>query len=78
MSWKKQLFTNADEAIRRFFYVEDIPHVKVGSTWFHDMIKAIVDAGSSYVPPSPFQLCKRHLDEEVTNVENEIQQIKEK
>ena len=63
VSWQKQLDKNADEAIRRFFFVEDVPDVKVGSAYFHDMIKAIALVGPSYKPPSPNQLHRRHLNE---------------
>ena len=76
--WQKQLDKNADEAIRRFFFVEDIPDVKVGSTYFRELIKVVALAGPSYKPPSPNQLRKRHLNEEVKYVENEIMQIREK
>ena len=78
MLWQKQLDKNVDEAIRRFFFVEDIPDVKVGSTYFRELIKAAALAGPSYEPPSPYQLRKRHLNEEVKYVENEIMQIREK
>jgi hypothetical protein len=65
MSWKKQLHKNAVEAIRRFFFVEDIPNFKVVTTYFLDMLNAVANVGPSYKPPSPFQLRKRHLNEEV-------------
>ena len=41
MSWQKQLDKTADEAIRSFFFVEDVPDVKAGSAYFHDLIKAV-------------------------------------
>ena len=59
------------------FCVEDVPDVKVGSGYFHDMIKAIALAGPSYKPPSPNQLRRRHF-EEVKHAENEIMQIRER
>ena len=78
VSWRKQLDKNADEAIRRFFFVEDVPDVKAGSAYFHDLIKAVALAGPSYKPPSPNQLRRRHLNEEVNYVKNEIIRIREK
>ena len=78
ISWQKSLNKNADESVRRFFFVEDIPHLKVDSTFFHDMVQAIAKAGPSYKPPSSFQLGKRHLDEEVKVVEDKLSCIKEK
>ena len=59
----KQLDNNANEATMSFFFVEDVPDVKVGSAYFHDMIKAIALVGPSYKPPSPNQLHRRHLNE---------------
>ena len=53
-------------------FVEDAPDVKVGSTYFHDMIKAVALVGPAYKPPSPNQLRRRHLNEEVKHAENEI------
>ena len=47
MLWQKQLDKNADEAIRRFFFVEDVPDVKVGSAYFHDMMKRVALVGAS-------------------------------
>ena len=78
VSWQKQLDKNADEAIRRFFFVEDIPDFKIGSVYFCDMIKAVANVGPSYKPPSPNQLRRRHLNEEVKYVETEIMRIREK
>ena len=78
VSWQKQLDKNADEAIRRFFFVEDVPDVKAGSAYFHDLIKAVALAGPSYKPPSSNQLRRRHLNEEVNYVKNEIMRIREK
>ena len=50
----------------------------MGSTYFRELIKVVALAGPSYKPPSPNQLRKRHLNEEVKYVENEIMQIREK
>ena len=78
ISWQKSLNKNADESVRTFFFVEDIPHLKVDSSFFHDMVQAIAKAGPSYKPPSSFQLGKRHLDEEVKIVEDKLSCTKEK
>ena len=78
MSWKKQIHKNADEAIRRFFFVEDIPDFKATSAYFHDMLNVVANVGPSYKPPSPFQLRKRDLNEEVKYVESEMLRIREK
>ncbi|MCO5550201.1 hypothetical protein L7F22_003683 [Adiantum nelumboides] len=42
----------ADQALRRFFYAEDIPEWKVRSPFFLEMVKAIGQVGPSYVPPT--------------------------
>ena len=54
MSWQKSLNKIADESVRRFFFVENIPHLKVDGSFFHDMLQAIAKAGPSYKPPSSF------------------------
>ena len=38
MSWEVQARKNAEEAIARFFYAENIPHAKVDSSFFHEMV----------------------------------------
>ncbi|MCO5583486.1 hypothetical protein L7F22_037397 [Adiantum nelumboides] len=55
----------ADQALRRFFYAEDVPEWKVRSPYFLDMIKAIGNVGPSYVPPSYHALRTTHLNNEL-------------
>ncbi|MCO5587806.1 hypothetical protein L7F22_041758 [Adiantum nelumboides] len=54
----------ADQALRRFFYAEDVPEWKVRSPYFLDMIKAIGNVGPSYVPPSYHALRTTELNDE--------------
>ncbi|MCO5614128.1 hypothetical protein L7F22_068409 [Adiantum nelumboides] len=56
----------ADQALRRFFYAEDVPEWKVRSPYFLDMIKAIGNVGPSYVPPSYHALRTTELNDEHT------------
>jgi hypothetical protein len=66
IAWKKQLHKNVDKVIWSFFLVKQIPNFKVSrSAYFHDMFNAVANFGPSYKSPSPFQLRKRHLNEEV-------------
>ena len=61
-----------------FVFVEDIPHLKVDSSFFHDKLQETAKVGPSYKPPSSFQFRKRHLDEEVKYVEDKLSCIKDK
>ena len=58
--------------MQEVFFVEDVSDVKVGSANFHDIIKGVVLVRPSCKPPSPSQLLRRHLNEEVKHVKNEI------
>ncbi|MCO5584546.1 hypothetical protein L7F22_038474 [Adiantum nelumboides] len=62
----------ADQALRRFFYAEDVPEWKVRSPYFLDMIKAIGNVGPSYVPPSYHALRTTELNDEVQCLKKEI------
>ncbi|MCO5593597.1 hypothetical protein L7F22_047612 [Adiantum nelumboides] len=57
---------HADQALRRFFYAEDIPEWKVRSPFFLEMVKAIGQAGPSYVPPSHHALRTMDLNDEAS------------
>ncbi|MCO5561979.1 hypothetical protein L7F22_015605 [Adiantum nelumboides] len=63
-SWNLQARKNANMAVRRFFYAEDIPHLKVKSPYFVDMLRAVGEVGSSYKPPYE-QLRGKELLEEL-------------
>ncbi|MCO5550696.1 hypothetical protein L7F22_004186 [Adiantum nelumboides] len=63
---------HADQALRRFFYAEDIPEWKVRSPFFLEMVKAIGQAGPSYVPPSHHALRTTHLNDEDTPKRDDI------
>ncbi|MCO5559686.1 hypothetical protein L7F22_013287 [Adiantum nelumboides] len=67
----------ADQALRRFFYAEDVPEWKVRSPYFLDMIKAIGNVGPSYVPPSYHALRTTELNDEVQCLKKEIMGDKE-
>ncbi|MCO5546726.1 hypothetical protein L7F22_000162 [Adiantum nelumboides] len=54
----------ADQALRRFFYAEDIPEWKVRSPFFLEMVKAIGQVVPSYVPPTYNALCTTELNDE--------------
>ncbi|MCO5612634.1 hypothetical protein L7F22_066903 [Adiantum nelumboides] len=60
----------ADQALRRFFYAEDVPEWKVRSPYFLDMIKAIGNVGPSYVPPSYHALRTTELNDETRYAKN--------
>ncbi|MCO5593979.1 hypothetical protein L7F22_047998 [Adiantum nelumboides] len=62
----------ANQALCRFFYAEDVPTWKVRSPYFLQMVKAIGQAGPSYVPPSYHALRTTKLNEEVKCVKIEI------
>ncbi|MCO5594927.1 hypothetical protein L7F22_048962 [Adiantum nelumboides] len=47
-----QACKQADQALRMFFYAEDIPEWKVRSPFFLKMVKAIGQVDPSYVPPT--------------------------
>ncbi|MCO5608253.1 hypothetical protein L7F22_062459 [Adiantum nelumboides] len=68
----------ADQALRRFFYAEDVPEWKVRSPYFLDMIKAIGNVGPSYVPPSYHALRTTELNDEVQCLKKEIMGVREK
>ncbi|MCO5604446.1 hypothetical protein L7F22_058612 [Adiantum nelumboides] len=57
----------ADRALRRFFYAEDIPEWKVRSPLFLEMVKAIGQVGPSYVPPTYNALRTTELNDELTH-----------
>ncbi|MCO5572487.1 hypothetical protein L7F22_026242 [Adiantum nelumboides] len=63
---------HADQALRRFFYAEDIPEWKVRSPFFLEMVKAIGQAGPSYVPPSHHALRTTHLNDEVKCIKSDL------
>ncbi|MCO5591831.1 hypothetical protein L7F22_045824 [Adiantum nelumboides] len=54
----------ADQALRMFFYAEDIPEWKVRSPFFLEMVKAIGQVGPSYVPPTYNALRTIELNDE--------------
>ncbi|MCO5613107.1 hypothetical protein L7F22_067381 [Adiantum nelumboides] len=62
---------HADQALRRFFYA-DIPEWKVRSPFFWEMVKAIGQAGPSYVPPSYHALRTTHLNDEVKCIKSDL------
>ena len=70
-----QLRKNAEEALARFFYVEDIPHGKVESSFFHDMLKVVREVGPSFKPPSAYQLRNKYLSVEIKSVEFNLSQM---
>ncbi|MCO5582321.1 hypothetical protein L7F22_036215 [Adiantum nelumboides] len=67
----------ADQALRRFFYAEDIPEWKVRSPFFLEMVKAIGQVGSSYVPPTYNGLRTTELNDEVKCIGHEIMGVRE-
>ncbi|MCO5589012.1 hypothetical protein L7F22_042976 [Adiantum nelumboides] len=69
---------HADQALRRFFYAEDIPEWKVRSPFFLEMVKAIGQAGPSYVPPSYHALHTTHLNDEVKCIKSDLMVVREK
>ena len=77
MLWNMQLRKNAEEALARFFYAEDIPHGKVESSFFHDMLKVVREVGPSFKPPSAYQLRNKYLNAEMKSVEFDLSQMKE-
>ena len=77
MAWNMQLRKNAEEALARFFYAEDIPHGKVESSFFHDMLKAVGQVGPSFKPPFPYQLQNKYLNTEIKVVERDLSHMKE-
>ncbi|KAH7315170.1 hypothetical protein KP509_21G037200 [Ceratopteris richardii] len=64
-------------ALRRFFYAEDIPHWKVRSPYFLDMVRAIGRVGSSFVLPTYAELRKSELMEEVKQVDRDLMGVRE-
>ncbi|KAH7424361.1 hypothetical protein KP509_11G004300 [Ceratopteris richardii] len=64
-------------ALRRFFYAEDIPHWKVRSPYFLDMVHVIGRVGSSFVPPTYGELRKSELSEEVKQVDRDLMGVRE-
>ena len=75
MSWNMQLRKNAKEALERFLYAEDIPHGKVESSFFHDMLKVVGEVGPSFKPPSAYQLRNKYLNAEIKSVEFNLSQM---
>ncbi|MCO5605603.1 hypothetical protein L7F22_059786 [Adiantum nelumboides] len=70
-SWNLQARKNANMAVRRCFYAEDITHFEVKSPYFVDMLRAIGEVGSSYKPPYE-QLRGNELLEEVRCVDKDL------
>ncbi|KAH7436576.1 hypothetical protein KP509_05G026500 [Ceratopteris richardii] len=64
-------------ALRRFFYAEDIPHWKVRSPYFLDIVRVIGRVGSSFVPPTYAELRKSELIEEVKQVDRDLMGVRE-
>ena len=60
------------------FYAEDIPHWKVRSPYFLEMVKAIGNAGPSFVPPSYHELRTTELIDEVKCIDHDIMGVREK
>ncbi|MCO5612854.1 hypothetical protein L7F22_067125 [Adiantum nelumboides] len=54
-----------DQALRRFFYAEDIPEWKARSSFFLEIVKAIGQVGPSYVPPTYNALRTTELNDEL-------------
>ncbi|MCO5594660.1 hypothetical protein L7F22_048693 [Adiantum nelumboides] len=77
-AWQMQAQKAATVAVRRFFYAEDVPHWKVRSPFFLNMVKAIGQAGPSYVPPSYHLLRTKELVEEVRCINGDLLDVKEK
>ncbi|KAH7284565.1 hypothetical protein KP509_34G060300 [Ceratopteris richardii] len=77
-AWEAQARADADKALRRFFFAEDIPFWKVRSPYFLDMVSAIGRVGSSYKPPSYHLLRTRHLCDEVRFIEGDLLKFREK
>ncbi|MCO5606525.1 hypothetical protein L7F22_060713 [Adiantum nelumboides] len=70
--------TSLHVVVRRFFYAEDVPHWKVRSPFFLNIVKAIGQAGPSYVPPSYHLLRTKELVEEVRCINGDLLDVKEK
>ncbi|MCO5553800.1 hypothetical protein L7F22_007326 [Adiantum nelumboides] len=77
-AWQMQARKAATVAVRIFFYAEDVSHWKVKSPFFLNMVKAIGQAGPSYVPPSYHLLRTKELDEEVRCINGDLLDVKEK
>ena len=77
MSFELALRKQAEEAVARFFYAEDIAHRKVESSFFHDMLMAVSKVGPSFKAPSAYQLRKKYLNGEVVNVERDLIMLKD-
>ena len=77
-AWNMQVRKQATIALRRFFYAEDVPHWKVRSPYFLEMVKAIGQAGPSYMPPSYHALRTTELMDEVKCVDHDIMGVREK
>ena len=71
-----QLRKNAEEALARFFYAEDIPHGKVEISFSHDVLKAVVQVEPSFKPPFAYQLRNKYLNAKIENVELDLSQMK--
>ena len=55
MSFELALRKQAEEAVARFFYVEDIAHRKVENSYFHDMLMTVSKVGPLFKAPSAYQ-----------------------
>eukprot|EP00250_Pteridium_aquilinum_P035188 c8841_g1_i1 orf=218-805(+) len=77
-AWDVQARKEANIALRRFFYAEDVPFWKVRSPYFLDMVKAIGQVGPSYKPPSYNSLRTKELVDEVKCIERDLLDIREK
>ncbi|MCO5587862.1 hypothetical protein L7F22_041814 [Adiantum nelumboides] len=74
-----QACKQADQALCRFFYAEDIPaEWKVRSPFFLEMVKAIGQVGPSYVPPTYNALRTTELNDKVKCIGHEIMGVREK
>ncbi|MCO5611770.1 hypothetical protein L7F22_066029 [Adiantum nelumboides] len=76
--WQMQARKAIAIAVRRYFYAEDVPHWKVRSPFFLNMVKAIGQAGPTYVPPSYHLLRIKELVEEVRCINEDLLDVKEK
>ncbi|MCO5609656.1 hypothetical protein L7F22_063886 [Adiantum nelumboides] len=77
-AWESEACQDASVALQRFFFAEDIPHWKVRSPYFLDMVKAIARAGPSFKPLSNHCLRTKELHAEVNCVEKDLLEVREK
>ena len=77
-AWESQARKDAYIALRRFFFAEDIPHWKVRSPYFLDMVQAIGKVGPTFKPPTYKALRTTELNNEVVCIEQELLDLQEK